>query len=95
MSKIAAKIQAAEWSAISMKPTTREFSAAIVLFWVLLTGFFWLGYWVGGQERLDRATAIRPNQLGTDSRSTRPGSEPSAEPRTRKQIDKWDEPARL
>ena len=78
-----------------MKPTTREFSAAVVLLWVLLTGFFWLGYWVGGQGRLDGATAIRPNQLGTDPGGTRPGSEPSAEPGTRKQTGKWDAPARL
>ena len=78
-----------------MKPTTREFSAAVVLLWVLLTGFFWLGYWVGGQERLDGTTGIRSNPLGTDSGSTRPGSEPSEELGTRKQTGKWDAPARL
>jgi hypothetical protein len=93
--KIAAKIQEAAWSATPMKPTTREFSAAIVLLWVLLTGFFWLGYWVGGQDRLDRATAGRPGDPVLDTTSPWPGSKPAPEPETREPATKRDAPTRL
>jgi hypothetical protein len=78
-----------------MKPTTREFSAAIVLLWVLLTGFFWLGYWVGGQERLDRASANRSDYPRTDPASPWPGSEPTPKPEIPEQTTKRDAPARL
>lgn len=95
VSKTAAKIQAAAWSAIAMKPTTREFSAAIVLLWVLLTGFFWLGYWAGGRERLDRTTANCPENPRTGPATAQPGSESAAEPETLDQTSKRDAPARL
>jgi hypothetical protein len=91
----AAKIQAAVPSAAQMKPKTRELAAGMVLLWALLTGFFWLGFWVGGQEQINRGAANDPDTHRMESASPRPESGPSARPEIDGEAATRDEPARL